>query len=74
MQLLVISSKVATSPMVWVDSQRLLIHLHFLDVCELLKVLMQIHLKSLLEPLLPNQLDYRSQLNYCLKKCIGYVT
>ena len=60
----------------WVDSQRLLIHLHFFDVhvCELLKVPLQIHLKSLLEPLLPNQQDYRSQLNYCPTKCIGYVT
>ena len=34
------------SPMMWVDSQRLLIHLHFLDVCELLKVPMQIYLKK----------------------------
>ena len=32
--------------MVWVDSQCLIIHLHFLDVCELLKVPLQIHLKK----------------------------
>ena len=33
-------------PLAWVDSQLLLIHLYFLDVCELLKVPMQIHLKK----------------------------
>ena len=31
---------------IWADSQRLLIHLHCFDVCELLKVLLQIHLKK----------------------------